>query len=467
MKNLKMRVLFKILSFAASMLLVFSCGSKNQGTSGAVASEVKEVYEVKGVSFQMKELPGGTFGMGARGDKAHIKGSNVTHQVVLDGYAISVSPVSQALWKAVMGNNPSSVENPDLPVDRVSWDDCRKFVSKLSKLTGVPFRLPSEAMWEFAYDNGAIEDVKSMDEWCSDWFVETPAKAISMNPEGGESGNMRTVRNALERKGFTPVTKAGALGFRLAVRTDKTCPAEIVAAVVDKVQSREHSCKSETIAAGSQEIKMVPVKGGSFNMGCDFKTDASDPDEYPVHEVSVEDFEMAVTEVTVGLWKEVMGTIPVGNYTNVFDTPVINISWYAAQEFILKLNAMTGRKFRLPTEAEWEYAARGGSRSSHYRYSGGDYISYVGAIKDNSEGRPVAVKSFRPNELGIYDMSGNAWEWCQEEYLPYDGSPVEGEVQHVLRGGSYSGTWEACRVSNRQASPPDNTKSTFGFRLAI
>ena len=219
---------------------------------------------------------------------------------------------------------------------------------------------------------------------------------------------------------------------------------------------------------------MVNVPSGSFLMG---GTDADQgkyakEDELPVHEVNLDEFEIGQTEVTVGLWNAVMGSLPTGNDLKEPLKPVINVSWYMAQNFILKLNSLTGRKFRLPTEAEWEYAARE-CLSSSYRYSGSNNVGSVAVYGDDKGGGVHPVMTLGKNAIGLYDMSGNAWEWCNDYYGPYSDAiqndptgPTEG-TQRVLRGGSVSSPWNACRVSNRSSAPAVNFKSTFGLRLAL
>ena len=197
------------------------------------------------------------------------------------------------------------------------------------------------------------------------------------------------------------------------------------------------------------------------------QADYGDEMEKPVREVTVEPFEIGKTEVTAGLWNAVMGSLPLGNDLREADKPVINVSWYGAQQFILKLNALTGRKFRLPTEAEWEFAARGGAKSRGYRFSGSNQVGSVAVYTQNSDnGKPARVARMQANELGLYDMSGNAWEWCQDCFGAY-GQPAEKSEWHVMRGGSAASPWNACRVSNRQKVPATNVKASFGFRLAL
>ena len=454
---------------AGLLLLLAGCGGGTGNvTESATLENIQETYDVKGVSISMRELPGGTFALGTQRDGRMIKGASAISQAVLDGYAVSTAPVSQALWSAVMGGNPSSVQDPNLPVDKVSWKDAQKFVAKLGKMTGVPFILPTEAMWEYAVSEGVFEPVKNLREWCGDCYSEQQPESITRNPAGPEEGALRVVRTYTERTGVQPDTKAGALGFRVAVRTGKPCPEAVVKAVVDLDVDREHVSENETFTVQDIHFDMVGVAGGTFRMGAtEEQADYGDEMEKPVRDVTVEPFEIGKTEVTAGLWNAVMGSLPLGNDLREADKPVINVSWYGAQQFILKLNAMTGRKFRLPSEAEWEYAARGGAKSRGYRFSGSNQIGSVAVYTQNSDGgKPERVARMQANELGLYDMSGNAWEWCQDCFGAY-GQAAEKSEWHVMRGGSAASPWNACRVSNRQKVPATNVKGSFGFRLAL
>ena len=175
--------------------------------------------------------------------------------------------------------------------------------------------------------------------------------------------------------------------------------------------------EEETIYVGDVNIEMVKVEGGTFDMGATKEQEEPWDSEKPVHKVTLSSFSIAKTEVTQELWQAVMGNNP--SYFKGSNLPVEVVSWNDCQEFIRKLNAMTGYNFRLPTEAEWEFAARGGNKSQHYQYSGSNDVGSVAWYGDNSGGKthPVATKA--PNELGIYDMSGNVWEWCEDWYGSY------------------------------------------------
>lgn len=454
---------------ALGLFSVAACGnseSAKEGPKGII--EVAESYEVKGVPFDMVLVEGGTFTMGALPDHRPVKGSLAYHQVVLDEYAISKSPVSQALWEAVMGGNPSSKKSPELPVDRVSYNDCEKFVKKLSKLTGLPFAMPTEAQWEYAHLQNKIVAFNNCREWCSDFDSEETPASPSLNPSGPEKGGKKIIRTGGSREAFEPHSKAGALIFRLALWTGRPCPEKVIAAVVDKTSTRSGLAKDKNYTVNGVDFKMIGVKGGKFKMGgTEEQGQYAQEDEKPVLDVEVGDFSIGQTEVTAELWKAVVGALPIGNDEKSLKKPVVNVSWYDCQEFILKLNSLTGENFRLPDEAEWEYAARGGAKSRNYRYAGAHEIASVAVYGDNSNQKVQPVKSKRPNELGLYDMSGNAWEWCMDAYSFYGSSPKSGEERQIMRGGSAAGRWDTCRISNRSGIPAINIKGTFGFRLAL
>ncbi len=222
-------------------------------------------------------------------------------------------------------------------------------------------------------------------------------------------------------------------------------------------------------------FKMVQVQGGTFMMGATSEqSNYANYDEYPVHQVTLSSFFIGETEVTQELWQAVMGSNPSYNTGNLL-RPVENVSWNDCQIFITKLNTLTGQNFRLPTEAEWEYAARGGFKSHGYIYSGSDNFNDV-AWYSTSSSHPVATKA--PNELGLYDMSGNVEEWCFDWYGSYSGEPQINPVgpnsgpNRVDRGGSYISGYYDCRVSRRDngVSPSGTLSSAdpdLGLRLAM
>jgi formylglycine-generating enzyme required for sulfatase activity len=276
------------------------------------------------------------------------------------------------------------------------------------------------------------------------------------------------VRSYAERKGVADYTKSGEITFRVAAGPVSGVDPVLKAAFIDGNPERESVSADETVKVGDVSFKMVGVEGGSFRMGAtEEQVENADADEKPVKDVTLEGFEIGETEVTAALWNAVMRSLPYGNDAAEGDKPVVNVSYYDAEEFILKLNELTGRKFRLPTEAEWEYAARGGSKSSGYKFAGASECYKVGQFVQNASSKVQPVKGLKPNELGIYDMSGNVWEWTCGLYDNYADGTVSDPDSRVLRGGSCSSKWDACRVSNRQEMKAVNVKGTFGFRLAL
>ena len=225
---------------------------------------------------------------------------------------------------------------------------------------------------------------------------------------------------------------------------------------------------------------MVAVKGGTFTMG-GTSEQGSDAygDEKTTHSVTLSDYYIGKFEVTQELWEAVMGSKPSynGGWTNKYGVgknyPAYRVSWDDCQTFIRKLNSLTGANFRLPTEAEWEYAARGGNRSRGYKYSGSNNINDVAWYKDNSGSNTHAVGTKSPNELGIYDMSGNVWEWCKDWYGNYSSGsqtnpqgPSSGSYR-VSRGGSWNRSAGFCRVSYRGNGTPGGRYNNLGLRLAL
>lgn len=225
---------------------------------------------------------------------------------------------------------------------------------------------------------------------------------------------------------------------------------------------------TQTFTANGVTFTMVKVEGGTFQMGSN-DGDAVD-NEKPVHEVKLSTYSIGQTEVTQELWEAVMGSNP--SSFKGSKRPVERVSWNDCQTFITKLNQFTGQQFRLPTEAEWEFAARGGTKSQGYKYAGSNTIDDVAWYKVNST-YEVATKL--ANELGIYDMSGNVWEWCQDWYSSsyYSSSTINNPTgptsgsDRVYRGGGWSYDAERCRVSSRNGFRPTITTTHFGFRLAL
>ena len=243
-----------------------------------------------------------------------------------------------------------------------------------------------------------------------------------------------------------------------------------------------------TEIADGYKFDMVFVQGGTFTMGC---TDEQGSDCYdnekPANQVTLSDYYIGKYEVTQGLWKKIMGSNP-SNFKNCGDDcPVENVSWDDCQEFISKLNQLTGKRFRLPTEAEWEYAARGGSKASYQtKYAGSNALGEVAWNFDNSDvnypggyeenGRKLGthtVGTKKPNALGIYDMSGNVWEWCNDWFGDYSSGRVTNPKgastgsYRVIRGGRWYSFGYRARVSNRDNDIPSHSFNGSGIRLVF
>jgi len=474
-----MRRLFYSLAFLA----FFSCaGVPETSLENLKPFEEGWVYTipVKEQTLQLRKVEPGFFLMGETFDQGIVKNPEV-RAVVLDGYAIGTTEVSASLWAAVMGGKPDAKG----VMAGLSWDMAQKFVTRLCALTGIPFRLPTEAEWEYAARQDSTMP-GGVWEWCADAWTDQFPEGLALNPQGPGEGDKRALRGgsvqekgnkAITRKGLEPYTKLGAAGLRLAVSTGEKAPAIYTDILRDNKVPREVSNqKSETFTVNGVKFKMIAVKGGEFEMGATATVNesAAEEDEFPVHKVTLDHFKIGETEVTAALWKAVMGTLPPqvreGKY------PVCNVSWYDAWLFILRLNTLTGRKFRLPTEAEWEYAAKDGVKNRNYCFAG--LNSSLGVAQCSiPEKKPRPVAGLYPSILGTYDMSGNAWEWVQDRPGPYSEAPAtnpagpdearNGADLRGMRGGSAASNWTACRVSNRGENFAHQFKSTIGFRLAL
>ena len=225
----------------------------------------------------------------------------------------------------------------------------------------------------------------------------------------------------------------------------------------------------ETFTVNGVSFNMIRVESGMFMMGS-IGSDSWFPEKI-VHRVTLSSYSIGETEVTQELWQTVMGSNP--SEFKGAKCPVEQVSWEDCLKFILKLNLMTGRKFRLPTEAEWEFAARGGVKSRGYKYSGGNNIDDVAWYSVNSVRKTHTVKTKSANELGLYDMSGNVWEWCADWYGGYDSwaqsnpvGPSSGSGRVYRGGGWHYDAWY-CRVSYRNYNTPDYRLSSLGLRLAL
>ena len=491
-------------------------------------------FNVNGISFRMICVKGGSFVMGENQEDV------IPHKVTIDkDYWIGETPVTQELWNAVMGYNNSHayLKLNNAPVGNVSWLECEKFINTLSKITGKTFSFPTEAQWEFAARGGIfskgycysggdnIDDVAwywdncdkkvhavktkkpnelgiydmsgSVWEWCYDWADKYDGKDV-INPTGPEEGEYKIIRGgclennppacAVTARSLLPPTKNHPLaGLRLAFSESSENSisespnhnrADDVMAKNDLSANVQQTKTIKNFKVNGVAFSMVCVDSGTFMMG----SNDGKEEEQPVHPVTLSNYCIGQTLVTQELWQAVMGNNP--SCFKGEKHPVERVTWNDCMKFIQKLNSLTRQRFRLPTEAEWEFAARGGNHSKGYKFAGSDTIEKVAWFDDNAgdklgEDNPdygthdVATKS--PNELGIYDMTGNVAEWCSDRYGKYSKhsqtdphGPSSSEMPiMVFRGGAWDDDDDRCRVTFRSFDLFMERAYNIGFRLAL
>lgn len=248
----------------------------------------------------------------------------------------------------------------------------------------------------------------------------------------------------------------------------------VLQTIVNRPTTPRQTPQGQVFTVKNVSFTMIHVKGGTFMMGAtDEQGSDAGYDEKSVHQVTLSDYYIGETEVTQELWEAVMSSNP--SRHEGAKHPVENVRWDDCQGFIQELNALTGQKFRLPTEAEWEFAARGGNNDVVSKYAGSSSVDKVAWYSGNAKSTTHDVKTKQANELGIYDMSGNVWEWCNDWYK--DGYRSKAQVNpqgpekgssRVLRGGSWDGGARNCRVSNRDYDSTASGRSNgLGLRLAL
>ena len=472
---------------------------------------------------EMVLLPAGLFSMGSE----RYADERPPHTVRLPRFLMGKTEVTQALWGSVMGDNPSRHNDCGsiCPVENVSWNDVQDFIKRLNQKTGQNYRLPSEAEWEYAARAGSVgdwsfgNDESKLTEYA--WYIansqrtthptgsknsnafglhdmhgnvwEWVADCSHPNYSGAPADGTAWVSNCSEdrvRRGgswyLIPASLRSALrekspadyrdnngGFRLArsLTTDEL-----------KYFGEPDAPKADVSPSLPVHISldMVVIPAGEYVMGSQKTGFLFGPeqhaDEKPAHLVNVPSFMMGKTEVTQGQWRLVMGVNPSRFYSCGDNCPVENVSWDDAQAFLRKLNEITGKKYRLPSESEWEYAARAGTKTE---WGFGDNEALLGEhawyfVNSQNTIHPVAGK--RPNAFGLHDLHGNVWEWVEDcSHAKYIGAPKDGGPwttncsanYRVLRGGSWNDGPASLRSPNRSGNFPDTRIYNVGFRLAL
>jgi len=489
-------------------------------------------FNVNGVPFTMKFVMGGAFEMGGDDPEADTDEQPI-HKVTVNSYYMSETEVTKELWEAVMNNKRVWGKKRHFPLELENeLAAANTFLSKLNQLTGLYFVLPTEAEWEYAARGGvkskrylysgsnSIHDVAwfrensqknthpvkeklqnelglydmsgSVWELCTDCYG--PYSQLSQtNPTGpqGQPSAERVVRGGSwsNRSYYCRVSYRNSvdiendnnyhLGIRLVLKESAEKNNDEPAIAQPQIDT---DTLKETLSfkVGEVSFDMKLVEGATFDMGG--YSDADDAE--PIHQVELTSYYIAETEVTQALWEAVMGTTVEEMMSKAKDNeqvglkgvgpeyPMYYLNWYDCQEFVSSLDSITGKQFRLPTEAEWEFAARGG-RTKGYRYSGGNTLDEVAWYKGNSKKTSHPVKQLLGNALGVYDMNGNVWEWCSDWYGSYEESyqrdpqgPENGDF-HVVRGASWNSGPERHGVSARNNHKPDFRHVRFGLRLVL
>jgi len=334
-----------------------------------------------------------------------------------------------------------------------------------------PFDMQPKCGYELTLVNKAEAVVNG---WASLTITTKPENGADITLNGREVDQLTPYTNDMIPTGKYDIVVSKE-GFKVTTQSIELQEGDKQVVVIDMPYDygQEFDKIEQTYTVNGVTFTMIPVQGGTFTMGCTSARNSCIDNELPSHKVTLNSFLIGKFEVTQELWKAVMGSYSGGG--KKVGNPVDNVNWNNANLFIEKLNQLTGKKFRLPTEAEWEFAARGGNKSRGYKYSGSDNADDVAWYDGNSKGKVQPVGKKMPNELGIYDMSGNVWEWCQDYYGDYQaerqfnptGSPKGSS--RVIRGGSFEkGSWY-CRTRDRSSKRPDIIPpiKSGGFRLVL
>ena len=479
-------------------------------------------------------IPPGNFMMGSPKDEKERRADETQHKVTLTkGFYMGVYTVTQEQWQEVMGKNPSHFKGEkNLPVDSVSWNDCQEFIKKLREKDKKPYRLPSEAEWEFACRAGTTTpfhfgETISTDQanyngeigkngvfrqkttpvgsfpanafglhdmhgnvwqWCQDWYGEYPQKDV-VDPQGPEKGQIRVLRGGswfdfpeICRSACRFWDEPGCRFDRFGLRVCFCLEEDRIPLPKKDPPKKDNAAVPPNPFTNSIGMKFVWITPGSFMMGSpkEEKERQADGTDETQHKVTLtKGFYMGVYAVTQEQWQEVMDKNP--SEFKGENCPVEMVSWEDCQEFIKKLREKDKEAYRLPTEAEWEYACRAGTTTPfHFGETiSTDQANFNGEIvygkgkKGFCRKKTTPVDTFPANAWGLHDMHGNVFQWCQDWYSEYPENdvvdpqgPKKGEVR-VLRGGSWDIHPDICRSACRSRNEPGHRFNALGFRLCF
>lgn len=319
----------------------------------------------------------------------------------------------------------------------------------------------------FVYTSAPTWNYKNKPNWCT---ITKYSDSFQLTVSENTTNQQRTAKIKFYVEGDSKTLKI------IQEATPYNSSSKVITSKTEDISGKNNQCSNsntnKTFTVNGIQFTMVYVQGGTFTMGATLeqKNDAYGW-ELPAHGITLNSYYIGETEVTQALWQAVMGTNP--SYNKGSNYPVERVSYDDCKKIISKLNSLTGQSFRLPTEAEWEYAARGGNKSRGYKYAGSNNVLSVAWYTEDSGDYTHVVKCKSPNELGLYDMSGNVLEWCNDWYGDYSSysqtnpqGPSSGS-NRVYRGGSYHGIERCCRVSYRNYDTPSRSRSNLGLRLAL
>ncbi len=520
-----MRKTFETILGIVVCLVLASCGGRRE----ALVQAGEELINTIGMRF--RRIQPGSFMMGSA--KGHFTEKDIHKVTLTRGFYMGVHEVTQEQWQKVMGSNPSNFEKPRNPVNNVSWDDAQEFARRLSRKENVTYRLPTEAEWEYAcragttteyywgdkFDGrcawnklnsggkvhlvgltranpwGLYDMLGNVGEWCEDRiFLGGYSDRGVVDPKGDIIGRGRAIRGgdfheepdkcrSADRPWESPSGSGANVGFRLVRTLSETRAGD----VEDVPQATPRPPGDELVLTlpGTGEVKLTlrRIPAGTFIMGLpmeqtrreirSFNIPGPVPDQGPTHEVTLsKPFYMGVYEVTQEQWEAVMGANP-SHFGKKPTHPVEKVSWDDVQAFIEKLNTMGLGTFRLPTEAEWEYACRADTTTSFYwgNDPDGGMIADYAWFDRNSRSSTHPVGQKKPNAWGLYDMGGNVFELCQDYTGDYpsdsqtDPTGPESGSDRVCRGGCwhYPSGW--CRSALRDRHSSSRGYEWYGFRL--